>query len=211
MPRQCRRAPLAQTRTPTLHSSPYALTRLGPHQPDDQVQPVHLTPGVLVVELRPRPDVLQAAVLVGVEQAVEVEARCPLVLGLKDRLGVLQADPPYVLGELTVGSCQILRCGAQLTVRRVDLLDQRIVIYRRLLSSTLACSPSPCGRSPLALVPCAPEHCPCLSFSLTSAGTPSRLARLLSGALPAPLHSPRRCSPPKALPSLPPVRSADTV
>jgi hypothetical protein len=100
---------------------------------------------VLVVEFRPRPDVLQAAVLVGVEQAVEVEARCPLVLGLKDRLGVVKADPPYVLGKLTVGSCQILRCGAQLTVCRVDLLDERIVIYRRLLFSTLACSPSPCA------------------------------------------------------------------
>jgi hypothetical protein len=122
-----------------------ALARVGPHQPDDQVQPVHLTPGVLVVELRPCPDVLQAAVLVGVEQAVEVEARRPLVLGLKDRLGVVKADPPYVLGELAVGSGQILRCGAQLTVCRVDLLDQRIIVYRRLLSSTPACSPSPCA------------------------------------------------------------------
>jgi hypothetical protein len=46
------------------------------------VQPVHLTPGVLVVELRPGPDVLQAAMLLGVEQAIEVEASCPLVLGL---------------------------------------------------------------------------------------------------------------------------------
>jgi hypothetical protein len=46
------------------------------------VQPVHLTPCVLAVELCPCPDVLQAAVLVGVKQAIEVEARCPLVLGL---------------------------------------------------------------------------------------------------------------------------------
>ena len=42
-----------------------------------------------------------------------------------------------MLGELAVGSGQILRCGAQLTVCRVDLLDQRIVVYRRLLDSGL--------------------------------------------------------------------------
>jgi hypothetical protein len=46
------------------------------------VKPVHFTPCVLEVEFRPRPDALQAAMLLGVQQAVEVEARCPLVLGL---------------------------------------------------------------------------------------------------------------------------------
>jgi hypothetical protein len=55
------------------------------------VQPVHLTPCVLVVELRPRPVGLQAAMLLGVEQAVEVEARCSLVLGLQDGLCVASA------------------------------------------------------------------------------------------------------------------------
>jgi hypothetical protein len=138
------------------------------------VQPVHLTPGVLVVEFRPRPDVLQAAVLVGVEQAVEVEARCPLVLCLKDRLGVVKADPPYVLGELTVGSCQILRGGAQLTVcQLISSINASLFIgvsSPRLWPVRLR----HVRRSPLALVPGAPEHCPCLSFSLTSAGTPSR-------------------------------------
>jgi hypothetical protein len=55
------------------------------------VQPVHLTPGVLVVELRPRPVGLQAAMRLGVEQAVEVEARCSLVLGSQDGLCVASA------------------------------------------------------------------------------------------------------------------------
>jgi hypothetical protein len=36
--------------------------------------------------------------LLGVQQAVEVEACCPLVPGLQDGLGVIQADPPDVLG-----------------------------------------------------------------------------------------------------------------
>src|SRR5918999_4042254 len=85
-----------------------------------------------MVELRPRPLSLQAAMLVGVEQAVEVEARGPLVLGLQDGLGVVQSDPPDVLGELAVGSHQILCGGAQLTVCRVDLLDERVVGHRRL-------------------------------------------------------------------------------
>src|SRR5215217_2896796 len=91
MPHRYRRWPLIQTRAPALHSSSYALARLGPHQPDDQVQPVHLPPGVLVVELRPCPVGLQAAMLLVVEQAVEVEARCSLVLGLQDGLCVASA------------------------------------------------------------------------------------------------------------------------
>jgi hypothetical protein len=37
---------------------------------------------VLVVEISFRSDVLETTMLIGVEQAVEVEARCPLVLGL---------------------------------------------------------------------------------------------------------------------------------
>src|SRR5919107_1932128 len=110
MLRRCRRGPLAHTRAAALHSSPYALARLGPQQPDDQVKPVHLTPCMLKVEIRPRPDALQAAMLVGVEQAVEIEARCPLVLGLQDGLSVIQADPPDVLGQFAVSACQIL-CG----------------------------------------------------------------------------------------------------
>jgi hypothetical protein len=62
---------------------------LGPQQLDDQVKPVHLTPRVLEVEIGSPSVGLQAAILVGVEQAVEVEARCPLVLCFKDRLGVV--------------------------------------------------------------------------------------------------------------------------
>jgi hypothetical protein len=46
------------------------------------VQPLHLAPGVLVVEFSSRPVGLQAAMVVGVEQAVEVEARCSLVIRL---------------------------------------------------------------------------------------------------------------------------------
>src|SRR5919112_2745480 len=157
MPRRCRRGPLAHTRATALHSSLYALARLGPQQPDDQVKPVHLTPCVLEVEIRPRPDVLQASMLLGVEQAVDVEGRCPLVLGLQDSLSIVQADPPDVLGELAVGSHQILCGGAQPTVGRVNLLDERVVSHRRLLS----------------------------------------------GGLLAPRFSPRLCSPPKAVLSLP--------
>src|SRR5215217_8220110 len=152
------------------------------------------------------------SMLLGVEQAVEIEARCPLVLGLQDRLSVIQADPPDVLGQLAVSACQILRGCLKPTVRRVNLLDERVVGHRHRFSSTLACSPSPVLRqSPPALAPCYPELSPRLSSSLTSAGTSSRrLARLLSGELLAPPHSPQRCSPPRAVPSLPPVRSADT-
>jgi hypothetical protein len=75
------------------------------------VQPVHLASGVLVVELRPRPISLQAAVLVGVEQAVEVEARRPLVLRLQDRLGVVQALISSISASLViVVSSPRLRC-----------------------------------------------------------------------------------------------------
>src|SRR5918994_2827487 len=132
MPRRYRRGPLAHTRATALHSSHYALARLGPQQPDDQVKPVHLTPCVLEVEIRPRPDVLQASMLLGVEQAVEIEARCPLVLSLQDGLGIVQADPPNILGELAVGSDQFLGGGAKQTVGRVYLFDERVVGHRRL-------------------------------------------------------------------------------
>ena len=77
---------------------------MGPQQPDDQVQPLDLAPCMLKVEIRPRPDALQAAMLIGVQQAVEVEARRPLVLGLQDGLCIVQADPPDILGQLAVGA-----------------------------------------------------------------------------------------------------------
>src|SRR5215216_732028 len=84
--------------------------------------------------------------------------RCPLVLCLQDRLGVIKSDPPYVLGELAVGSRQVLRGGAQLTVCRVDLHYECVVGHRLHLSSTPACSPSPVLlRSPPALAPCSPK------------------------------------------------------
>ena len=85
---------------------------------------------MLVVELRPRLGGLQAAVLIGVEQTVEVEARRPLVLRLQDRLGVVQADPPDVLGELAVGARQGFRRGDQPAVGRGYLLYQRVVVRR---------------------------------------------------------------------------------
>src|SRR5215217_2859223 len=90
--------------SPLIPSSLYALARLGPQQPDDQVQPLDLAPCMLKVEIRPRPDALQAAMLIGVQQAVEVEARRPLVLGLQDGLCIVQADPPDILGQLAVGA-----------------------------------------------------------------------------------------------------------
>jgi hypothetical protein len=68
------------------------------------VQPLDLAPCVLVVEISSRSVGLQAAMLIGVEQAVEVEARRPLVLGLQDSLCIVQADPPDILGELAVGA-----------------------------------------------------------------------------------------------------------
>jgi len=52
------------------------------------VQPLDLAPCVLVVEISFPSVGLQATMFVGVEQAVEVEAGCPLVLGLQDGLGV---------------------------------------------------------------------------------------------------------------------------
>ena len=82
-----------------------------------------------MIELRPRPVGLQATVLVGVEQAVEVEARRPLVLRLQDSLGVVQTNPPDVLGERAVGARQGFRCITQPTVSYVDLLYQCIVGY----------------------------------------------------------------------------------
>ena len=60
---------------------------------------------------------------------MEVEARCLIVLGLQGDLGVVQTNPPDVLGELAVSSYQFLRGGAQPTVRTVNLFD---VITRHL-------------------------------------------------------------------------------
>src|SRR5215203_3817058 len=118
---------------------------------------------------------------VGVEQAVEIEARCPLVLGLQDGIGVVQADPPDMLGELAVGSHQFLGGDAYPTVRQVNLLDECVVGHRHHFSSPPVCSPSPVlRRSPSALAPCSPDLCPCPSVSLTSTGTVSQRARLLS-------------------------------
>src|SRR5215210_4432337 len=135
MLRRCRRRLQIQARTPTLPliSSPlmplslYTLTRLGPKQTNDQVQPLDLASCVLEVELRPRPVGLQAAMLLSIKQAVEVEAGSSLVLGLEDGLGVVQADPPNMLCELTVGVRQLLRSGIQTTVRRVNLLDECVI------------------------------------------------------------------------------------
>jgi hypothetical protein len=53
----------------------YTLTRLGPQQPNDQVQPLDPAPCVLVAEIRPLSVGLQASMVVSVQQAVEVEAR----------------------------------------------------------------------------------------------------------------------------------------
>ena len=75
-------------------------------------------------EIGPRPICLQAPMLVGVEQAVEVETRRPLVPGLQYRLGIIKAYSPDVLGQLAVGACQVLRGGAKPAVRRIDLLDE---------------------------------------------------------------------------------------
>jgi hypothetical protein len=97
---------------------------------------------MLKVEIRPRPDALQAAMLSGVEQAVEVEAGRPLVLGLQDSLCIVQADPPDILGELAVGAYQLFRSGAQPPVGCVDLFDERVVGYRRFLPSSLVPLPS---------------------------------------------------------------------
>src|SRR5215208_1648608 len=80
--------------------------------------------------------------LLGVEQTLEVETSCPLVLGLQNSLSIVQADPPDVLGELTVGSHQILCGGAQPTVGRVNLFDECVVGHRRLPPSPLASLPS---------------------------------------------------------------------
>src|SRR5215211_2057762 len=83
---------LRQGRRPSrlspLRSLLYTLTRLGPQQPNDQVQPLDLVLCVLVVEIRPLSVGLQASMFVSVEQAVEVEAHCSIVLGPQDGLGV---------------------------------------------------------------------------------------------------------------------------
>jgi hypothetical protein len=76
--------------------------------------------------------------LIGVQQAVEVEASGPLVLRLQDSLGIVQTDPPDVLDEQAVGPRQVLRGDPQTPVRLVDLLDQRLVTNYRLLSSSMA-------------------------------------------------------------------------
>lgn len=94
------------------------------------MQPLHLAPGVLVVELSPRPVGVEATVLVRVEQAVEVEAGRPLVLRLEDRLGVVQPDPPDMLGKLAIRARQDFRSRVQPAVRFVYLPDQRVVVRR---------------------------------------------------------------------------------
>ena len=68
------------------------------------MQPLNLAPCVLVFDLRPSSVGLKAAVLVGIEQAVQVEARRPLVLRLQNCLGIVQADPPDVLSERAFGN-----------------------------------------------------------------------------------------------------------
>ncbi len=94
------------------------------------MQPLHLAPRVPLVELGPRPGGVEATVLVGVEQAVEVEASRPLVFRLQDSLGVVQPDSPDVLGELAVGGRQGFRRGVQPPVGRVYLPYQRVVVRR---------------------------------------------------------------------------------
>lgn len=75
------------------------------------MRPSNLTLFVLEVALGLRPVTLQATMLVGVEQPVEVEASRPLVLGLEVRLGAVLAYPPCVLGELAVRYIRVLRTG----------------------------------------------------------------------------------------------------
>jgi hypothetical protein len=114
------------------------------------VQPLDLAPGVLEFEFRPLPGILQVAVLVGVEQAVEVEASRPLVFGLQNCLSVIQADPTDVPSERAVGTRQVLRGDAQSTVSSVDLLDQRLVVRCRLLSSDVRLAvPTALGQKPV--------------------------------------------------------------
>ena len=94
------------------------------------MQPLHLAPRVPLVELGPGPLGVQAAVLVCVEQAVEVEARSPLVFRLQDRLGVVQPDPPDVLCQRAIGASQGFRRGFQSPVGRLYLPYQRVVVRR---------------------------------------------------------------------------------
>ena len=102
----------------------------GVEEAHDQVQPLDLAPGVPEIQLRPRALGVEAPVLFGVEQAVEVEGRRPLVFGLQDRLRVLQADFSYVLGERTVGAGQGLRRGLQPAVGGVYLPYERVAFRR---------------------------------------------------------------------------------
>jgi hypothetical protein len=128
---RCRRGPpVPQAWAPVLPFGPLRSSRpplARAQKANDQLQPVYLVPGVPVIEFRPRPLGFQAAVLVGVQQALEVEARRPLVLGLQDRLGIVQADPPDTLGERALGADQGFRGGTQPTVRLFYLLDERLV------------------------------------------------------------------------------------
>src|SRR4051794_1673215 len=133
MPRRYRHEP-PRMRASSLRPSPLRpFARLTCEQTDDQLQPFDLEFGVLEVELCPGHVILQAHVLFCVEQAVEVEVGRPLVLGLQDGLGVVQAHPPDVPGELAVGAREVLRGGAQPPVRRGDLLDERLDCHRHLL------------------------------------------------------------------------------
>ena len=91
---------------------------------------------MLVVKLRPRSIGLQTTMLPGVEQTIEIKARRSLVLRLQDRLGVVQADPPNVLGERAVSTRQSFCSVTQPTVCFVDLLDQSVFDNWRLLSSS---------------------------------------------------------------------------
>src|SRR5215207_4954238 len=82
--------------------------------------------------------------LLGVEKAVEVDARRPLVLGLQDSLCIVQPNPLDVLGELTVGAYQLSRSDAQPTLGCVDLFDERVVGHLRLpASGALTVDPDP--------------------------------------------------------------------
>jgi hypothetical protein len=144
------------------------------------VQPLDLAPCVLVVEFSFRSVVLQASMLIGVEQAVEVEARCPLVLCLQDSLGVVQPDPLDLRGQLTVGACQIsVAAFSRRYAELISSMSASLVIgitSPRLWSARLPGVATGVG----GVCPCPPDLCPWPSVSLTSTGTPSQLARLLS-------------------------------
>lgn len=109
-------------------------SRSYPEDPDGKLQPVHLGASVVVVELGALLRIHELAVLVGVENAFEVELRDPLVIGRSEGLCVVRADALLVASPGGLGSGESLRLvaassSAGVTIVGLRRLKRNLMLY----------------------------------------------------------------------------------